>query len=182
MSSTTPGRVVNSCCAPWTLICVIELPSRLDSKIRRSPLPIVDTEATLERLGDELAVGGGEGLVIAGDETRQLQPAPSNMHSCLRLPDDNRTRGRSPRRAHYSGTKFDNQLGLHRDRDVLGLGMRSTRPSGIAPSAMPRKSGTVAAVFGQIGLHQLQALGTILHANQVARLHDVAGDVHDDGR
>ena len=41
MSSTTPGSVVNSCWAPWTLICVIALPSRLESRMRRRLLPIV---------------------------------------------------------------------------------------------------------------------------------------------
>ncbi len=40
-SSTTPGSVVNSCWAPWSLICVIALPSRLESRIRRRLLPIV---------------------------------------------------------------------------------------------------------------------------------------------
>ena len=62
MSSTTPGIVVNSCCAPWILICVTALPSRLESRMRRRLLPIVDAEAALERLGDELAVRGGQGL------------------------------------------------------------------------------------------------------------------------
>ena len=41
MSSTTPVIVVNSCWALWTLICVTALPSRLESSMRRRPLPIV---------------------------------------------------------------------------------------------------------------------------------------------
>ena len=56
-------------------------------------------------------------------------------------------------------------------------GLRSTRPSGIGPFGDAEKVGNRAAMLGQIGLHQLQALGTILHADQVARLDDVAGDV-----
>ena len=40
-SSITPSIVVNSCWALWTLICVTALPSRLDSRIRRRPLPTV---------------------------------------------------------------------------------------------------------------------------------------------
>ena len=59
-SSSTPGIVVNSCWAPRILICVTALPSRLDSRTRRRLLPIVDAEAALERLGDELAVGAGQ--------------------------------------------------------------------------------------------------------------------------
>ena len=33
-------------------------------------------------------------------------------------------------------------------------------------------------MLGQVGLHHLQALGPILHANHVARADDVAGNVH----
>src|SRR5437868_4895990 len=40
-SSSTPGMVVNSCCALRTLIWVTALPSRLESSTRRKLLPIV---------------------------------------------------------------------------------------------------------------------------------------------
>src|SRR5436309_5351638 len=40
-SSSTPGIVVNSCCALRTLIWVTALPSRLESSTRRRLLPIV---------------------------------------------------------------------------------------------------------------------------------------------
>ena len=34
--------MVNSCWALWILICVTALPSRLESRMRRRPLPIVE--------------------------------------------------------------------------------------------------------------------------------------------
>ena len=74
--------------------------------------------------------------------------------------------------ARYLRAKLDDQLGLHRDRDVhrpravaqhAPFGNRRLRPA-------TRKSGTVAMVLGQVGLHRLQALGAVLDADHVARL------------
>ena len=63
-SSTTPGSVVNSCWAPCSLTCVTALPSRLDSSIAPQAVADGDAEATLERLGHELAVGRRQRLYV----------------------------------------------------------------------------------------------------------------------
>ena len=56
-SSTTPGSVVNSCWAPWTLICVIGAAFQAGQQDAAQAVADRHAEAALERLGDELAVG-----------------------------------------------------------------------------------------------------------------------------
>ena len=181
MSSTTPGIVVNSCCAPWILICVTALPSRLESSIAAQAVADRHAEAAFERLGDELAVGRRQRLRVAGNQAGQFQPTPSNMHSEVSVSG---CRVYTASSDSARACRIDRQISELPTLDYCeqssminwvwtGIEMSSAAGSGRRafrnrPSLGDRKSGTSRCASASCACTDLQALGAVLHADHVA--------------